>query len=206
MLNHTHEGLASYNDRAESPRPEPATALPEIPPPRLRFGLRHLFWFLTAACVLLALIAGFPEGGYAPIALMLAIAVVSLHLISTAVGCRLRTEADKQTRYLRPAIEGAAVPTEPDGPAIARTPIRSPLHQRGHAMPWLPAVVAAGAACGGATGAILLEFSIGNRATGVGIAVGAVSTAVLGGWFAFLASNFWAILRQGWADAIADHK
>ena len=62
-----------------------------------RFGLRHLFWFVTATSVLLAILAGLPGGGYAPLAVLLALSVVALHLMSTAVGSHLRAEADRET-------------------------------------------------------------------------------------------------------------
>ena len=70
----------------------------------------------------------------------------------------------------------------------------------------LPLWVAVGAAVGGVIGAAVLELTIGDHTTAVGIAVGAVSTAILGGWFAFLGGSFWAILRQGWRDAVSETK
>ena len=69
-------------------------------------------------------------------------------------------------------------------------------------MPWLRTVVVAGAIVGGCIGArACWRLTIGHRTSPVGIAVGALSTAVLGGWFAFLGGSFWAIFRQGWREA-----
>lgn len=70
----------------------------------------------------------------------------------------------------------------------------------------LPLWVAVGSAVGGVIGIAVLELTIGDRTTNVGIAVGAISTAIVGGWFAFVVGNFWAILRQGWQDAVAETK
>ena len=66
--------------------------------------------------------------------------------------------------------------------------------------------VASGAVLGGCLGATFLEMTIGGRTTAVGVAVGAISTAVLGGWFAFLFGSFSAILRRGWQEAVAQQK
>jgi hypothetical protein len=166
-----------------------------------RFGLRHLFWFVTAASVLLAIVAGFPGGGFGPLALLLAISIVMLHLLSTAVGSHLREEADREAAIFRQSAEYAAHDSSSE--AVSEVVSRSPLHTRGRPMGRLPLWVAVGVVVGGLIGTAVLELTIGDRTTIVGIAVGAVSTAILGGWFAFLGGSFWAILRQGWRDAVS---
>src|SRR4029077_18190019 len=73
----------------------------------------------------------------------------------------------------------------------------SPLRTRGLAVRWLPLLVAAGAVVGGCIGAVLLELTIGSRTSSVGIAVGALSTAVLGAWCAFIGRQLLASSRRG---------
>ena len=70
-------------------------------------------------------------------------------------------------------------------------------------MPVLPLLIIVGTILGGSLGAAILALSIGHRVTAAGIAVGALSTAVLGGWFAFVIGCSSAIFRQGWKHAVA---
>ena len=110
--------------------------------PAFRFGLRHLFWFVTGVSVLLAATASFPEGSYGSLALLLAIAVVALHLMSTAVGSHLRAEADKHMAVFLPTDVSAALASK------ATEASHSPLRTHGLAVRWLPLLVAAGAVRG----------------------------------------------------------
>jgi hypothetical protein len=172
--------------------------------PRLHFSLRHLFWAVTAVSLLLAAVTRFP-GGYGSIAFLLALAVMVLHLMSTAVGTRLRAETDKQTGVFRP-VAARTRDSANSSEVSATGESNSLLRRRGFAMPWLPMLVAAGAIAGGCLGIAILELTIGHLSTTTGVLVGAVSAAVLGGWFAFLGGCFTSILRQGWRDAVADGK
>ncbi|HEY4231814.1 MAG TPA: hypothetical protein VGM76_00165 [Lacipirellulaceae bacterium] len=181
-----------------SPQIYGSADLPEPNRPVLRFGLRHLFWFVTGVSVLLATLANFPDGSYNSLALVIAIAVVVLHLMGAAIGCHLRAEADRHTAVFQPLDGGELDPS--------CSMQLSPLHVHGLALRRLPLLVAIGAILGGCLGAVLLEVMIGGRTTSLGVAVGALSTAVLGGWFTFLAVSFSAILRQGWRDAVAGQK
>jgi hypothetical protein len=192
----------AFDDSAQgkSPAAQAEPSLYDQGRPAFRFGLRHLFWFVTGVSVLLAATASFPEGSYGSLALLLAIAVVALHLMSTAVGSHLRAEADKHTAVFLPTDVSAALASK------AAEASHSPLRTHGLAVRWLPLLVAAGAVVGGCIGAVLLELTIGSRTTSLGVAVGALSTAVLGAWCAFIGSNFSAILRRGWRDAVADPK
>jgi hypothetical protein len=79
---------------------------------------------------------------------------------------------------------------------------RSPLHVHDRPLRRLRVIVAAGAVLGGCLGVAALSLFIGNRTTAAGIVVGAVSTAVVGAWIAFVAANSWTIFRQGWRDAV----
>jgi hypothetical protein len=66
----------------------------------------------------------------------------------------------------------------------------------------LPLVVGGGILAGAVGGAVSLTWAIGDRSSIAGLAIGAVSVAVLGGWFAFLGSSFYSIFRHGWREAV----
>lgn len=179
--------------------PDVGAELPSDPSlPSFRFSLRHLFWGVTLVCLVLAGTVAVAELGTAPLALLLMVFAVVLHVVGTAIGTRLRDHADEQhARRPQPTVQVVSSPTQVDRP--------SSLHQRGLPLPWLPAWIAVGLVAGGVAGAALFSVAIGHRATPVGIAVGGLSTAVLGGWFAFIAASSWTILRQGWREAVSDH-
>jgi MFS family permease len=168
------------------------------PLPSFHFSLRHMFWGVTLACLVLAATVAVAELGTAPLALLLIVFAVVLHVVGTAIGTQLRDHADEQyARRPQPTVQLVASPTQVVRP--------SSLHQRGLPLPWLSAWIAIGLVLGGVAGAGLFSVAIGHRATPVGIAVGGLSTAVLGGWFAFIAASSWTILRQGWREAVSDH-
>jgi hypothetical protein len=73
-------------------------------------------------------------------------------------------------------------------------------------LPWLPRIIVAGVILGGILGASLLGLTIGHRTTLAGVAVGGISSAVLGGWFAFVGGSFYGIFRHGLRDAIAEQR
>jgi hypothetical protein len=73
-------------------------------------------------------------------------------------------------------------------------------------LPWLPRIIVAGVIIGGILGACVLGATIGHRSTLAGVAVGSVSSGVVGGWIAFLGGSFYGIFRHGLRDAIAEQK
>jgi hypothetical protein len=179
-----------------------APAEPELPV--LRFSLKLLFWWVTGVCVLLTVLVALPRG-MSIVAVLLAIGVVTLHVLSTAIGTRLRDHANErrvweagQAGIDRPAIGSVAAMTE-------EPRRRSPMF--GHDQPlrrmrmWLTA----GAIFGGLLGVSVLGVTIGDRTTAAGIVVGGASTAVVGAWIAFVAASAWSIFRQGWRDAVSEH-
>lgn len=184
--------------------PPAVTSISDEPQlPVLRFGLRQLFWWITAVCVLLAVLAAIPTG-MSLLALVLAISVVTLHVLSTAIGTRLRDHANQRREWetgQNPGVHATATmhsitPVEP-----AR---RSPLHGHDQPLRRMRICLTAGAAVGGLFGMAALSLLLGNRTTIAGIIVGAASTAVVGAWIAFVAASAWSIFRQGWRDAVRD--
>ena len=64
----------------------------------LRFSLRYMFWCVTGLCVLLAALVAVPIG-MAAVALLLAVSVVVLHVLSTAIGTRLGEHANDRRAW-----------------------------------------------------------------------------------------------------------
>ena len=188
---------------------EPKTTAVQPPEPQLpilRFSLRHLFWFVTLSCVLTAMLVAAWDSGVTALAMLLATSVVVLHVSGTAIGFRLRAHADERQAW--EASRGVVHLQWPTRQRTLETHVvsRSPLHGHGIPLRRLPLWVAAGAVAGGLLGIVLLTATIGHRTSAVGVAVGAVSLAVLGAWFAFVAGSSWAIFRQGWHDAVSEHQ
>lgn len=205
-------GADNYGERNTALSVAPTNSEPSPSEPQLpvfRFRLKHLFWCVTGTCLLLAalVIAG-RTGDMKPLAILLAVLVVILHVAGTAIGLRMKQHADRRRAWekeVRFAGDTDEMPQLPAG-ALATTSLRnrprSPLHVHDRPLRQLRLFVAAGAAVGGCLGVAALLVLIGNRTTVAGIVVGAVSTAVMGAWFAFVAANSWTIFRQGWRDAV----
>lgn len=182
-----------------------------LPPqlPALRFGLRQLFWFVAVVCMLLAALV--VVEGVASLVLLLAVLVVAAHVAGTALGSRMRLHAD-QVRVWETAHKIDLDGCESGGDRSRRIDVEradaspSSLGRHGNALWWLWPLVVAGVAVGGGLGAVFLEWTIGPRTSAAGVVVGAVSLAVLGGWFAFLGGSFVGILRSGWRDALASER
>jgi hypothetical protein len=175
--------------------------------PLFRFGLKQLFWFVGACSLLLAGIV--LSDGLTTLALLLASLVVVAHLFGTALGSRLRAQSDREHTWRFDSefadSAGLAASDSPRLPALNN--LRSPWHgRRTTALPWLPRLILAGVLFCGVGGAILLAILIGPRTSLAGILVGAISLAVLGGWFSFLGGSFYGIFRHGLREALADQR
>jgi hypothetical protein len=148
--------------------------------------------------------------GVAALALLLAVLVVAAHLFGTALASRLRSRSDDEqalARAMGKRHESVEQSTEhANSPAIPSC-ARSPWHARGStSLPWLPRIIVAGVIVGGLLGASVLGATIGHRTTLAGVAVGGISSAVVGGWIAFLGGSFYGIFRHGLRDAIGEQK
>jgi hypothetical protein len=199
------DNLTGYPDRLEVNQ-LPAAELGLKEPPLFRFRLRQLFYFVSVVSFILA--ATVLTQGVAALAMLLAALVVAAHLFSTALANRLRSRADDAQALARALGTGPQLVEQFSehsiSPAIPRC-ARSPWHARGStSLPWLPRLILAGVIAGGILGASVLGISIGHRTTLAGVVVGGLSSAVLGGWFAFVGGSFYGIFRHGLRDAIAE--
>ncbi len=136
-----------------------------------------------------------------PAVLLLAVLAVGLHVGGTAIGTRLRDHANERRAW---EAERSRVERNDVGPvalAVSNRP-RSPWHGKERPLARLRNSVVTGAIVGGTLGLVGLSMAMGERTTLGGIAVGGVSTAVVGAWLAFVAVNSWTIFRRGWRDAV----
>jgi len=177
-----------------------------VPPdlPLFRFGLRHLLLSVAGISTLLAALVSLD--GIPALAVLLAALVVAFHVLSTALGSRLRRHANRhsagETGGDDPAPPGAAARIAP----AHRVELKPccPWYGRTNSFAWLPRVVAIAVLLGGFLGAFYLIATIGHRTSLAGLVVGAISVAALSGWFAFLGGSFVAIVRGGLSEAVEE--
>jgi hypothetical protein len=178
--------------------------------PLFRFGLRQLFLFVAAVSTLLTALAS--SGGVTGVIVLLAVAIVVMHVFATALGTKLQTrteQAQLRQRSAQPEInESSRSAFEQSAKLLAiRSAPRSPWHGRGGTyLPWLPRLVMGAMVVGGLAGGLLLGGTIGHRTSFEGIIVGAASFAVLAGWLSFLAGNFYGVFRHGFREALAEQQ
>jgi hypothetical protein len=175
-----------------------------------RFGLRQLFVFVAAISTLLASLAS--SHGITAVVILLAAAVVGMHVFATALGTSLQSRTEQKQLRQRSAqlkidAENASPSEESAKLQAIRSAPRSPWHGRGATyLPWLPRLVISAMLLGGLGGGIFLGGTIGHRTSIEGIIVGAASFAVLGGWISFLGGSFYGVFRHGFREALAEQK
>jgi len=172
-------------------------------PQLFRFGLRRLFFFVSGATAFIALLASC-EGVW-PWVILFSATLVAAHVLGNAVGTRLRDSSRdvqiwKAGRPSRDRDEPVAT-RQPVPWAELSLPVGTPLALHGTSSWRRNGAVAAGAVLGLALGASGIHLSVGDDVTWIGLAVGSISCAVMGGWFALLATNFCVILRHAWRHA-----
>jgi hypothetical protein len=174
-----------------------------------RFSLKHLFWFIALASLLMTGMVSLH--GLNAAVFLLATLVIIVHVSATTIATRLRSESDERRdleKRLAAATHGR--PSEIENSArlaVVREAPRSPWHARGStALPWLWHLVLVAVILGAGAGMLFLTIRIGDRTSAAGVVVGSLSMAVLSGWFAFLCGSFYGVFRHGFRDAIAEPK
>lgn len=177
--------------------------------PLFRFRLRQLLAFVTAICALLtALVCA---SGVIALALTIMAAVVAMHVFATTLGNTLQTrmKLEKHSRLPTTPIDPMipCVSDQSDTFAAVRSQPLSPWHGRSSTyVPWRSRVVTGGMLISGFAGCLALIVVLGDKISMAGSIIGAISFAVLGGWFAFLCCNFYGVFRQGFREALADQQ
>lgn len=177
--------------------------------PGFRFHLRQLFMFVAIASVVMTALVS--VSGPVAMALVMLLIVVGVHVFSTMLGNRLRAHADRSDSPAEPPAHAefrpAAGVSHPANVTESRTENRAPWHSRGSTrLDWLPKLIVSGMLVGGVAGAALIAIALGSKRTAAAIAVGSLSLAVMGGWLAFLAGGFYAIVRHGICHAAEHHE
>lgn len=180
---------------------------PEMP--LFRFRLRHLFGLMTVVCGLFA-VATLANVLTTIVVIMTAV-LVAAHVCSTFLGFSLRAHADAIRENSQTDTPASVVPA-PEMPALTRDvcvprrPNDSAFYSYDQSTRWIPALPLAGMAVGGTVGGIVLRVSLGQQISFGGVAVGALSLAVVGGWCVFIAANFFGIARSLWKQAMLDQR
>lgn len=176
----------------------------EVREPHLfRFHLRHLFLGVTLFCLFCAVMV-LTDGPW-PLVIASAVLLVGAHVMSTAIGNRLRDTSDEVSQWLltRPGVqnERPRVSNKPLEQLRADLPPSSPLASKVSVARWTRWFIIGGVSLGLIGGALAIGLTIGERIGWAGWLVGTLSCGILGAWLAFLGSTFGAIARHAWRDA-----
>ena len=185
----------------------PALPSPVAPaerePQLFRFNLRHLFFYISVAAVLAALLARL-DGAW-PMVIASGVARVGAHVLGTFLGTRLRdTSRDVQQWKARPGSIDRDEPVALPQPVEWRSfclPETTPLAHRPADVPLSRLPAAIGMSIGILLGSIGLYLIADQQITLLGLAIGSLSCGVMGGWLGLVASSFFSISRHAWKHA-----
>lgn len=158
-----------------------------------KFSLRGLWLIMTVLCCLFALMAAI--GLFWSAVLLLVLCLVMAHVLGNSMGTRLREHANRQVEHDR-----ALGRREP--PDVIRLNVDAPrqLTQRIRLKRITLVMTVGGAVVGAEFGGAGLA-AIHPQAPIGAVALGVVSSAVLGGFAGFLASSFLSVVRQALNEA-----
>jgi hypothetical protein len=166
---------------------------PALPAPQ--YGLRTLFWGVTALCVLFTTMTLLGAMWSSLLAIMLLL--VGGHVAGNAIGTSLRDHSPGSGQPREPVARAAPVAREPSPPTR--------LQQRQQAG-WLMLLVAATCAMiGGVAGSCLVALHYGEAISAVSFAFGTLAAAVLGGMVGFIGCSFVGIAMRTWREAVREH-
>jgi hypothetical protein len=185
---------ASESAAAEA---QPGSLVAEREPNLMRFGLRQLFVFVSAATLLAAALTRMD--GFWPLVIGCVALLAAAHVFGTFLGTRLRdTSADVQRWKARPGTSDPDYPVAPTQPVqVADLHLPSPsLASYEKLGSWRHWLIAAGTVAGAVLGLFALNAAAGDDVTWPGLGLGAVSCGVIGAWVSLLGTNFYAIARH----------
>jgi hypothetical protein len=193
---------AESPDAEDRSRPETSPSEPQI----LHFGLRQWFYFISGVAIFCALLARLETVG--ALLVLSIVALVAAHIVGTFLGTKLRdTSADVARWKARPGAPNADTPVAMQQPVSVgelQLPETTTLAGQGRGG-WRTGLAAGiGALIGLVCGAAAISQLAGPDVTRAGVALGAVSSGVIGAWMALLVSNFWATAREAWRHAHRD--
>ena len=147
-------------------------------------------WLVVVVAIACAAIGWLGLPGW--IAVVVLVASVAMHVAGNYLGTRLRDATDRDLADRR------------DVPASGQPlPVTAPTHlQRRSGLGRLvPVSAGIGGACGGTAGTVCLLCL--TASSPAGAVLGGLSSAVIGGFFGFLAASFVEIVRQSLRESLA---
>ncbi len=181
----SHEIGPSHGERTASH--DRANALGPV-----RFSLRSLLVLVTACACLFATMSTL--GAKWSLGLLFFLCLIAGHVLGNSLGVRLRDGAPRDT----PGQADRQQPA-PEGPIAVGPPARLAQHTRLHRITLIMFV--GGALIGGALGG-RFSGALYPEAGWPALALGVISSAVLGGFVGFVISSFLSVLRQAWREAL----
>lgn len=128
-------------------------------------------------------------------ALFMLVGLLAAHVIGNAVGTRLRDQDRSGVIDEPPAIPSVPQEYEPARKLQENTTV----NRR-----WIIAATF-GAILGGTIGGIVISIDLGAKQTVAGLCLAVGSSAVLGGFAAFMATSLWSVARSALGEAIDTH-
>lgn len=182
--------------------------LPAAPgPPSLGEGLHRppqfrLRTLLLIVTLLACLAAGMASLGPAGAAVLAWVALlIAAHVFGNAWGTRARQASDRQ-RAMETATGRAAEPATAPASAVPRPAVGSTRLGARHRLGWpMPVLTAVGAVTLGAAGSVALALTPHEKMSWLAVAVGGVSSAVVGGFLGYLCGSFLATSTRAWNEA-----
>ena len=165
----------------------------ERPP---QFGLRTMLLGVTLLSIAFAVSVA--VGPARSAMLFLFVSLIVLHVVGNALGTRLRDHREREAHALR-VVGSDDRPVSGAAPPIAAAQRLQENTSIGR--PWL----VAGAVCAmlfGSVGGIAIAALVGEKLTVPGLALGIGSSAVLGGFFGFMACSLWSVARNALREAL----
>lgn len=171
-------------------------------PHLLRFRLRQLFFVVTLACGLCALVAA--TDGPWPWVISLVSLLVAGHILGNLIGTRLRDTSEEVVRWSASDshVSSGTLPTAPPGSRESwALPPETNLAHFGRVAAGLRWYLLGGLAGGWILGGTLLAAAVGHRIGWIGWLVGSFSGGVFGIWIAFMGVSFTTIARDALRQA-----
>lgn len=195
----TMRGLSHVADRlpAETVESDPshegnAHRLPTLP----RFRLRTLFLLMAGMSVLFMVMQKVGVAG--SVLIIWALLLTAAHVVANAWGERRRSQQSHAASVQSMAPHG---PVPPDAHAKATR-----LGDQAGISKLMLAFSAIGATCGGVLGASVLGSRYWHQGGVFPVVLGAISAAIIGGFFGFMVSSFVQVTARAFSEAAADHK
>ena len=169
--------------------------------PLVHFSIRQLLLFMAGVSLICWILVSLE--GYSAVVFGIGVVLVGGHVLSTAIGSRLRASADAMRQWDR--FHEPASAQSPGIATLRPQPTRpSQLQVRtacGRLLWWFVGVAMGG---GAIVGGGALHLLAGPTVGWPGMLIGALSAAMVVGWAAFVVAGICGIARRSWRETVAD--